>query len=318
MVKIKCCGMTNGTTARRRKTWASISLASSSTKRANVGDSEDVRRIARSLGPEISKVGVFVEEETLRSPRSWIIASSTLPKSTGHRRFPPDQGFSRVRESDRDPPEAGLCLFDSYSEGFGGSGQSFDLSVLPESRSLLDRTFIAGGIDEQNVEQALRLKALWRRSRLLPGGAPGQEGPIQDGTFRQESKEFYHMKRYFGPFGGQFVPETLMPALDELEEAYGAFKKNKESQRELAALLADYAGRPTPLYLARNLSARLSCKVYLKREDLLHTGAHKINNTLGQIMLARFMGKKQDHRRDRGGSARRGHGHGLQPAQHGM
>lgn len=101
------------------------------------------------------------------------------------------------------------------------------------------------------------------------------------------------MKRYFGPFGGQFVPETLMPALDELEEAYGAFKKNRESQRELAALLADYAGRPTPLYLARNLSGRLSCKIYLKREDLLHTGAHKINNTLGQIMLARFMGKKR-------------------------
>lgn len=101
------------------------------------------------------------------------------------------------------------------------------------------------------------------------------------------------MKRYFGAYGGQFVPETLIPALDELEAAYGEFKKDRAYQRELATLLRDFAGRPTPLYLARNLSHHLSCKVYLKREDLLHTGAHKINNTLGQIMLAKFMGKKR-------------------------
>jgi tryptophan synthase beta chain len=101
------------------------------------------------------------------------------------------------------------------------------------------------------------------------------------------------MKRYFGPYGGQFVPETLMPALDELEGAYESFKKDKKARKELSGLLADYAGRPTPLYFARNLSELLSCRIYLKREDLLHTGAHKINNTLGQIMLARFMGKSR-------------------------
>jgi tryptophan synthase beta chain len=101
------------------------------------------------------------------------------------------------------------------------------------------------------------------------------------------------MKAYFGDYGGQFVPETLIPALDELEEAYGHFKTNKAHQKELSTLLNDFAGRPTPLYLSKNLSDRLSCAVYLKREDLLHTGAHKINNTLGQIMLARFMGKSR-------------------------
>ena len=101
------------------------------------------------------------------------------------------------------------------------------------------------------------------------------------------------MKRYFGAYGGQFVPETLIPALDELERAYLDFKKNSEYQKELARLLASFAGRPTPLYAARNLSDLLGCKVYLKREDLLHTGAHKINNTLGQIMLAKFMGKSR-------------------------
>ena len=101
------------------------------------------------------------------------------------------------------------------------------------------------------------------------------------------------MKRYYGPYGGQFVPEILIPALDELEEAYRQFRKNSGYQKDLNLLLRDFAGRPTPLYLAKRLSNELRCEVWLKREDLLHTGAHKINNTLGQIMLARFMGKKR-------------------------
>ena len=101
------------------------------------------------------------------------------------------------------------------------------------------------------------------------------------------------MKRYFGKYGGQFVPETLVPALDELETAYREFKKDKEYKGRLKTLLEDYAGRPTPLYRAERLSAHTGAEVYLKREDLLHTGAHKINNTLGQIMLAKFMGKER-------------------------
>jgi tryptophan synthase beta chain len=101
------------------------------------------------------------------------------------------------------------------------------------------------------------------------------------------------MKRYFGQYGGQFVPETLIPALDELEEAYEAFKKDKGHQKKLQTLLQDFAGRPTPLYFAERLSNHVSARIYLKREDLLHTGAHKINNTLGQIILAKFMGKKR-------------------------
>ena len=101
------------------------------------------------------------------------------------------------------------------------------------------------------------------------------------------------MKKYYGQYGGQFVPETLIPALDELENAYVKFRKDREYQKQLDVLLKDFAGRPTPLYFAKSLSEELGCEVWLKREDLLHTGAHKINNTLGQIMLARFMGKKR-------------------------
>ncbi len=99
---------------------------------------------------------------------------------------------------------------------------------------------------------------------------------------------------HFGPYGGQFVPETLMPALKEVEQAYLAAKDDPAFQAELNHYLADYAGRPSPLYFAERLTREFGgAKVYLKREDLLHTGAHKINNTLGQVLLARRMGKKR-------------------------
>ncbi|MEA1963667.1 MAG: tryptophan synthase subunit beta, partial [Candidatus Aerophobetes bacterium] len=99
---------------------------------------------------------------------------------------------------------------------------------------------------------------------------------------------------YFGRYGGRFVPEVLMPALKELEQAYFSLGKEKDFQEELDYYLKDYAGRPTPLYFASRLSQRLKGpKIYLKREDLLHTGAHKINNTLGQVLLAKKMGKRR-------------------------
>lgn len=98
-------------------------------------------------------------------------------------------------------------------------------------------------------------------------------------------------KGHFGEFGGKFVPETLMSALAELECAYQKYKSDKKFQDELAYYLKYYAGRPTPLYFAERLSERFGAKVYLKREDLAHTGAHKINNTLGQGLLAKRMSK---------------------------
>ena len=98
----------------------------------------------------------------------------------------------------------------------------------------------------------------------------------------------------FGEFGGRFVPETVIPALLELEKAYLSAKKDKKFQKELNYYLREYAGRPSPLYFAERLTKTIGgAKIYLKREDLLHTGAHKINNTLGQVLLARKMGKKR-------------------------
>ncbi len=107
-------------------------------------------------------------------------------------------------------------------------------------------------------------------------------------------KKLPDKKGYFGIYGGRFVPETLMPALKELEEAFFQSKKDKEFQRELKHLQKTYIGRPTPLYFARRLTEHLAgSKIYLKREDLAHTGAHKINNAVGQVLLAKKMGKKR-------------------------
>ena len=110
---------------------------------------------------------------------------------------------------------------------------------------------------------------------------------------KQKNKIRKFSKGYFGDYGGRYVPEILIDALDELENYYKSVKKDKKFHKELNYYLKNYAGRPTPLYFAERLTGYLGgAKIYLKREDLCHLGAHKINNTLGQILLAQRMGKK--------------------------
>ncbi|GAK89851.1 tryptophan synthase beta chain [Nonlabens ulvanivorans] len=100
-------------------------------------------------------------------------------------------------------------------------------------------------------------------------------------------------KGFYGEFGGAFIPELLYPNIEELQENYLAIEKSPEFQEEFHQLLKDYVGRPTPLFLAKRLSAKYGAEIWLKREDLCHTGAHKINNTIGQILLAEKLGKKR-------------------------
>ncbi|MBU0573500.1 MAG: tryptophan synthase subunit beta, partial [Candidatus Margulisbacteria bacterium] len=105
-------------------------------------------------------------------------------------------------------------------------------------------------------------------------------------------KDLPNKEGYYGKYGGRFVPETLMPALEELTEAYLTARADKKFTDELEYYLESFVGRPTPLFYAQRLSEHLAGpKIYLKREDLCHTGAHKINNTVGQVLLARRMGK---------------------------
>jgi tryptophan synthase beta chain len=117
---------------------------------------------------------------------------------------------------------------------------------------------------------------------MHPGNSDFETSPLPD------------ERGHFGPYGGRFVPETLMGPLLELEDAFRAARQDPSFQAELDDLLRNYSGRPTPLTRARRLEGHLGrCRIYLKREDLNHTGAHKINNALGQILLARRMGKKR-------------------------
>jgi tryptophan synthase beta chain len=100
-------------------------------------------------------------------------------------------------------------------------------------------------------------------------------------------------KGYYGDFGGAFIPEMLYPNVAELRESYLKISADPEFKKEFDALLKDYVGRPTPLYFAKRLSEKYNTKIYLKREDLCHTGAHKVNNTIGQILLAKRLGKNR-------------------------
>ena len=98
---------------------------------------------------------------------------------------------------------------------------------------------------------------------------------------------------FYGQFGGAYIPEILYKTVEDLKKAYLPILESEEFKREYHALLKDYVGRPSPLYFAKRMSEKYGCQLYLKREDLNHTGAHKINNALGQILLAKKMGKKR-------------------------
>ena len=101
-------------------------------------------------------------------------------------------------------------------------------------------------------------------------------------------------KGRFGPYGGRYVPETVIYALTELEHEFRRIKRDSAFKKELSGYLRDYVGRPSPLYFAERLTEHArGCRIWFKREDLNHTGAHKINNVVGQIMLARYMGKRE-------------------------
>ena len=104
-------------------------------------------------------------------------------------------------------------------------------------------------------------------------------------TFQVDERGFY------GEFGGAYIPEILYGTVENLKNCYLEILESEEFQKEYIELLRDYVGRPSPLYYARRMSEKYGCRLYLKREDLNHTGAHKINNTIGQILMAKKMGK---------------------------
>jgi tryptophan synthase beta subunit len=189
-------------------------------------------------------------------------------------------------------------LVDSPSGGGSDTPWSFE-----RARALVScvrRVWIAGGLGPENVAEAVRAA----RPHGVDASSslerePGRKDPERVRAFVRAAHEADGIgtqpdaRGYFGRFGGRYVPETLMPALEELTEAYRVLREDGAFAEELQEALATYAGRPTPLYLAERISEDLGPRIYLKREDLAHTGAHKINNALGQVLIARRMGKRR-------------------------
>ena len=171
----------------------------------------------------------------------------------------------------------------------GGTGKSFDWKLLQGTD--FPRGFIlAGGIGPDNIREAMKYGA-----DIIDVNSGVETDLIKDRN--KIARVFGNMEENmtkFGKFGGQYVPETLMAPLKELEENYKKYINDREFTAELNDLLKNYVGRETPLYYARRLSEDIGgAKIYLKREDLNHTGAHKINNVLGQVLLAKRMGKRK-------------------------
>jgi tryptophan synthase beta chain len=199
--------------------------------------------------------------------------------------------------------KAEMILLDSYSKTmFGGTGSVFNWNEIPVHIPR-EKLILAGGITIENINQALT--TVQPAVIDVASGAetaPGRKSIEKMKLLVEKVKNFnrnqtmrnYPEKGYFGDYGGQYIPEILRPALVELEEAYEKLKDAPEFKQKFRSELSDYAGRPTPLYFAANLTRHYQkAKIYLKREDLNHTGAHKINNAIGQILLAQYMGKKR-------------------------
>jgi tryptophan synthase beta subunit len=175
----------------------------------------------------------------------------------------------------------------------GGSGQEVD-PAFASRLARLAPCLLAGGLDGTNVGRLVELvrpAGVDASSKLE--SSPGRKDPQRVAAFVRAARAALHRPGRFGDFGGAYAPETLMAPLAELETAWNRSIADLAFRSELALLLHDYAGRPTPLSPARRLSAELGCEVWLKREDLLHTGAHKLNNSLGQCLLAKRMGKRR-------------------------
>jgi len=263
---------------------------------------EQVRELKKELRPEVKAVGVFVD-----SPEGLVaelLKEGAIDIAQLHGKE--DNAYIERLKKLTDKPvwqaiqvrgdedilkaensKADLVLLDAGQ----GSGEVFDWSKL----SMLKRPFaLAGGLKAENLSEALSTKAV-----LLD-----VSGGVETDKFKDEIKIKNFIERVrkadnmtnpngrFGVHGGQYIPETLMNAVIELEEAYNKYKNDPEFNRELEELFNNYAGRPSRLYYAEKMTKDLGgAKIYLKREDLNHTGAHKINNVLGQALLAKKMGK---------------------------
>jgi tryptophan synthase beta chain/phosphoribosylanthranilate isomerase len=309
MIQVKICGITSVEDARGAVEAGADAVGLNfvpETPRAL--DERTAREISAAVAGRAVRVGVF-QDAPLERVRE-VLDAVELDVVQLHGHEPPDYvsalecPVAKTLPADRDLGERaaaypGVDLLIDHPSG-GGSGREWDFGLARGLVASGRRVWIAGGLSPENVAAAVH--------RAHPHGvdacsalesAPGRKdlervrafvraarGTARSGT-RPDSAG------YFGQFGGRYVPEILLPALEGLTEAYDALRDDPDFHEELRRERSAYAGRPTPLYLAERLSADLGLRVYLKREDLAHTGAHKINNAIGQALIARRMGKSR-------------------------
>jgi tryptophan synthase beta chain len=301
LVKVKICGLSRmcdiDAANASRPDYVGFVFAESRRK-VSEQQAADLRK---ALSPDIRTVGVFVNESIdniVSVAERGIIDMiqlhgnetegyiSSLKLRCGR---PVIKAMTVVKEGDAqkgDDSCADYLLLDSGC----GSGRTFDWKLIGKLRKPF---FLAGGLDIDNIGTAL--------NEIGPFCIDLSSGIETDG-YKDSEKigsvvrmiRMHEKKGRFGEYGGQYIPETLMQAVNELERAYLSCIADPAFRDELDDLLKNYAGRPSPLYFAKRMTAGLGgAKVYLKREDLNHTGSHKINNVLGQVLLAKKMGKKR-------------------------
>ncbi|MBR1622369.1 MAG: pyridoxal-phosphate dependent enzyme, partial [Pseudobutyrivibrio sp.] len=261
------------------------------------------KKLKSILNPEIKAVGVFVDApakqvEELFDENIIDVAQLHGNEDEDYIKELMDNNIPVIKTFKANSPEelikaekssADMIMFDA---GNGEGKVINDLQIL----TYIERPFIlAGGLNQENVAEAI--------DKVKPYGVD-----VSSGIETDKLKDGYKMKQFvnavrkeckmtetkgrFGVHGGQYIPETLMNAVIELEQAYNHYKDDPDFNKELTDLLNNYAGRPSLLYYAKKMTEDLGgAKIYLKREDLNHTGSHKINNVLGQALLAKKMGK---------------------------
>jgi phosphoribosylanthranilate isomerase len=281
-----------------------------------VGEAFDAR-ITKMIPSHIRKVGVFVNESLLRvlelaNKYQLDVIQLHGDESPEMCKAIQDSGFEVFKAFQLNDTfqfslledyhkKCDCFLFDTKSESYGGSGKKFNWQIL-EKYNGETSFFLSGGIGLDDVEavnafQHPKLKGLDVNSGFEKSPALKNVVWVKEflksvrKTKMSKSKYAVNDRGYYGQFGGAFIPEMLRANIDELRENYLKIINSEKFQKEYKGLLDNYVGRPTPLTKVENLSKRYGTNIYLKREDLTHTGAHKINNTVGQILIAKYMGK---------------------------
>ncbi|MFD1863670.1 tryptophan synthase subunit beta [Planococcus chinensis] len=309
MTKVKICGLMEPQHVKAAAGADAIGFVFAPSKRRV--SIEQAAGLAKHAPADVERIGVFVNASLEDIERAVREVPLTMVQLHGDEpdelvrsiSVPVIQAFSIRNTEDAARLKgsgADFVLVDAPGTDYrGGSGHVFDWSLLEGADIETSRLIVAGGLNPGNVNAAIRQTAPYMVDVSSGVETDGRKDTMKITEFIRKAKgdsmqQAVEKTGFFGKYGGQFVPETLMKAVKELEDAYAEAKADPAFQEEYHTYLKEYVGREQPLTFAKRLTeAWGGPKVYLKREDLNHTGAHKINNALGQALLAMRMGKRK-------------------------